>query len=392
MSVTRLRILYAVEALLPPLGGAERFGIELVEGLGERHDVTALFLRDPDRPPGALSGVSVRAVDAPPAPDGYWARKRLRREAVADAVRAELGEHGADVVATTLHAGPGAVAAAAEAGVPTVIFLHSYEPLCKYAYDVGSGCVPESRCERCPMPRALAPAERAEFDASRREHAASLETADGLVAACAFLADACEAWTGRTPAVVAGSARDMPAVRADPDGPVMVVAAKWSVNKGRDLLAPLAAALHEALPGRRLAITANGIDGPLAERLGRLPNVGLVPNAPIHHLLDGAAALLVPSQWSELFGCTVFEGLAARVPTLASAVGGLPEYVPPEQLVSPPGDPEAWAGALTRLLEPGPWEDARRRGRAAAEAVLATDPIARAEEALLAVARLEATA
>jgi glycosyltransferase involved in cell wall biosynthesis len=357
-----LGILYAAETLVPPRGGAERFALELIEALNSRHAVGTVFL-DGEAPRG----------------DGYWAAKRARREAVAAAVREELAGASWDVVATTLHAGPGAVAAAAGEGVPSVLFLHSYEHLCKYAYDAGSRCAPESGCRDCPSRAALPAAEQEELVVSRREHGAALATATALVATSAAVADETERWSGRRPEVVSGALRDTPAARADIDGPVVLAAARWHPNKGSELLEPLA----DLLPARTLAITNGGLDAGLAERLRARPNVRLVPNAPTGELLDGAAALLVPSQWREPFGRVAFEGLAARVPTLASATGGLREFVPPEQLVDPPDAPERWRDAVEALLEPPRWEAARVRGREAVGAVLATDPVGAVENVLL---------
>lgn len=377
-----LRILFAIETLIPPRGGAERFWLELLEALAERHEATAVFLGDrrPDaRKPG---GVRLIPVDPPPDAGGYWATKRARREAVAAAVRAALADEGADVVATALHAGPGAVAAAAEAGIPAVVFLHSYEALCKYAHNAGSHCVPESGCRACPSAAALPAEERAELFASRREHTHALASATTLVAPSAAVASRCEAWSGRRPVLVPDVVRDTPPARADHDGPVVLAAASWAFNKGRDLLEPFAAIFER----RVLRITAAGLGPELERRLSARPGVRIVPNAPVEELLDGAAALLVPSQWPEPFGRLAFEGLAARVPTLASATGGLLEYVPPAQLVDPPDSPVRWRDALEALLEPGEWEAARQRGRSAAQAVLATDPVRRAEDVLIGAA------
>jgi glycosyltransferase involved in cell wall biosynthesis len=293
-------------------------------------------------------------------------------------VRAELDRARADVVATTLHAAPGAVAAAAAHGVPSVLFLHSYEHLCKYAYDAGSRCVPESGCRDCPRAAELDEAEREELVVSRREHAGAVAAATALVATSATVAAETEAWSGRKPEVVSGALRDVPPARAEIGGPIVLAAARWIPNKGRDLLEPLAG----LLAGRTLAITADGLDADLAGRLDARPNVRLVPNAPIGALLDGAAALLVPSQWREPFGRVAFEGLAAGVPTLASGLGGLREFVPREQLVDPPGAPERWREAAEALLDPERWEAARRRGRAAADAVLAADPVGTIEGVL----------
>jgi glycosyltransferase involved in cell wall biosynthesis len=380
--VRPLRILYAVETLLPARGGAERFALEWLGELAQRHGVRALYLVDDGVAADAPPGVSARPVPPPPPVDGYWRTKRTRRGAVGDAVRAELAVDRADVVVTALHAAPGVVTAATGADVPAVLMLYSYESLCKYAFDAGSECVPESRCRDCPASAALPPAERDELLRSRGEHERALAESAALVAETASVADAFERWCGRRPALAPGAAPIAP-VRADPRGHVQLAAARWIPNKGLHLLEPLA----DALGGRPVAITDSGLDPARAERLRNRPGVRVVSRAPIRELLDGAAALLVPSQWPEPFGRLAFEGLAAGVPTLAAAVGGLPEYVPREQLVDPPDSIRHWREAVEALEDLELWSSARERGRAAAEAVLAMRSAERIESVLRAVAR-----
>jgi hypothetical protein len=57
---------------------------------------------------------------------------------------------------------------------------------------------------------------------------------------------------------------------------------------------------------------------------------------------------------------------------------------PGGQRVSPPDDPEKWAAAIRRHLEPDAWAQARVAGVAAAERVLADGPVGRAERILVA--------
>jgi hypothetical protein len=318
-------------------------------------------------------------VEPPAAGPGYWATKRARRETVAAAVSAALAAGSVDVVASALHAGPGVVAAAAGAGVPAVLFLHSHEALCKYAFDAGSECVPATGCAGCPAAAALPPGERRELIRSRREHERSLAGAAALVATGATLAASCEAWCGRHPAVVAGATRPPADARADRGGHLLLAAARWSTNKGSDLLEPLS----DALAAHRLVITEDGLEEDAARRLRDRPNVRVVPKAPIGELLEGAAAVLVPSRVPEAFGRVAFEGMAAGVPTLASAVGGLREHVPPEQLVPAGAGAAEWRGAVESLFAGASWDAARERGRAAARAVLDTDPGGRVEAVLL---------
>lgn len=68
--------------------------------------------------------------------------------------------------------------------------------------------------------------------------------------------------------------------------------------------------------------------------------------------LAGAAALIVPSTWDEPFGLVTIEGALARVPVVASDVGGIGEGVYDEEhaLLFARSDAEGAARALTRVF------------------------------------------
>lgn len=317
-------------------------------------------------------------VAPPPAAGGYWRGKRERGEALGAAVASALSERPADVVVTALHAAPATIAAARAAGRPSVLQLHSYESLCKYAFDAGSACRPASGCAACPRAASLQPPERRELLRARKAQGRALVQADRLIAPSRAVADACAAWCGRRPAIVPGATAAPEPLEARPDGPVLLAAARWSTNKGLALLEPLA----RALGPRRLAVTERGLPGEMRVELARLEHVDVVPNAPVGALLAAAGTLLVPSQWPEPFGRLAFEGLAAGVPTLAARVGGLAEFVPSDQLVAPPDSVPAWVSAIDELDDPDRRRAARRAGIAAARRTVAVPPAGRLEAVL----------
>jgi glycosyltransferase involved in cell wall biosynthesis len=318
---------------------------------------------------------------APPPGTPYWLGKRLASGSIRDAVARAIRDRPADVVVTQLHASPGAVEAAGE--TPTVLLLPSYESLCKYAFDAGTACDPASCGERCPAVLALPEPERREQRRSRDAHRRALAAATGLVAPSEFVADACERWCGRRPAVVPWVSAPTTATRDPaPDGRLVLAAATWSVNKGVDLLEPLA----DGLPDRRFLVTEHGLPAALRDRLGRRPNIDLSPALTAAELLAGAAVALVPSQWPEPFGRIAFEAIAAGVPCVASDVGGLREVVPAPELVRPDA-PEPWIAAVRRLRDEPAWRAAQARARERAAAILAREPLRRLEELVLAVAR-----
>jgi glycosyltransferase involved in cell wall biosynthesis len=69
-------------------------------------------------------------------------------------------------------------------------------------------------------------------------------------------------------------------------------------------------------------------------------------------ILDGLDVLVMPSVWWENSPLTVLEALAAGVPVVASAIGGIPDILPPEwgRLV-PAGEGPPLAEALRDVIE-----------------------------------------
>ena len=332
-------ILFAAEGLVPAIGGAERFMLEALEALRARHSVRAVYLEPSQRP------------------ERYWEWRRLRREEVGRRVERALAERRPDVVVTQLHATPAVISAAETAGVPTVLVMPSYESLCKHAFDAGTDCRPETMCRGCPAALALPESERGELVRSREAHEASLAAASALVAPSRFVAAACRDWCGREATVVHPVGASPGDARARPEGPVVALASRWTRNKGAEIVAALG--------------DVRSVEGD--EAFG--------------DVLGGAGVLVVPSQSPEPFSRIAFEGMAAGVPTLASATGGLLELVPAQQLVADYGDPVAWRAAIAALRKPRRWRAARERGLNAARTVRRQAPLRRFEELLLATAR-----
>ena len=138
------------------------------------------------------------------------------------------------------------------------------------------------------------------------------------------------------------------------------------------------ATLVEAVPllGSDATVVLVG-DGPQrralerrARRLaaGRVRFQGFVPHAEVPAWLASADVLVLPSVYEEL-GSVLLEGIAAGLPVVASAVGGIPDALGDAGRLVPPGDPAALAAAVDELLgDPalaaGLGEAARRRAAA----------------------------
>jgi glycosyltransferase involved in cell wall biosynthesis len=78
-------------------------------------------------------------------------------------------------------------------------------------------------------------------------------------------------------------------------------------------------------------------------------------------LLASASAMIVPSTWREPFPLVTIEGALARVPLVASDVGGIGEGMHDEEhaLLFEPGNSDAAAAALARTLREGEQTAAR---------------------------------
>jgi alpha-1,3-rhamnosyl/mannosyltransferase len=111
--------------------------------------------------------------------------------------------------------------------------------------------------------------------------------------------------------------------------------------------------------GRAEAALAAEVDRLRLRRWVRRP--GRVPADDLDVLYREATCVAFPSRY-EGFGAPAVEAMARGVPVIAAAAAALPEVVGDAGLLVPPGDPEAWAGALLRVLG----DDALRSRLAAA--------------------------
>ena len=151
--------------------------------------------------------------------------------------------------------------------------------------------------------------------------------------------------------------------RAPIDPPTVLVVARPVPIKGVDVAI---AAMRHASPAAHLVIAG---DGPQRARLAALPGghavLGEVTTERRDELLATASVVVIPSRVlprgrTEGAPLVALEALAAGVPVVASAVGGLCE-VPGVRLVGP-DDPRALAVAIDEILAHPPAPEALRGG------------------------------
>jgi glycosyltransferase involved in cell wall biosynthesis len=140
------------------------------------------------------------------------------------------------------------------------------------------------------------------------------------------------------------------------DDLVVVMVSALRAVKGHHLAIDAIEALLPRYPHLRLVIVGEGdLADELARRAAGLDGAvvlaGLRPD--VMRVLDAADICLHPSA-HEAFPTTLLEAMAASVPIIASAVGGVPEIVSSPDLgvlIDPPPTAEAIATALTGLLD-----------------------------------------
>lgn len=151
-----------------------------------------------------------------------------------------------------------------------------------------------------------------------------------------------------------------PAVPHIDGGPVRVFAASRAIQvKGIGILVEAAAMLRDRADLPNFVIEFAG-DGPdleafraRASQLGlneEFRFLGYVPDTSSR--LGAADIVAIPSNWGDAFPYAVLEAMAAGKAIVASAAGGIPEQLgqPPAGVLVAPGDAEALAAALDRLI------------------------------------------
>ncbi|TMQ28002.1 MAG: glycosyltransferase family 4 protein [Deltaproteobacteria bacterium] len=149
--------------------------------------------------------------------------------------------------------------------------------------------------------------------------------------------------------------------RAPADPPIVLVAARLVPIKGVDVA--IAAMCH--VRGARLVVAGDGPERPRLAARGAATFLGEVTTDRRDDLLRTASVVVVPSRIApsgrtEGTPAIALEALAAGVPVIASAVGGLCE-LPGVRLV-PPDDPRALGRAIDQVIAEPPAPAALRAG------------------------------
>jgi glycosyltransferase involved in cell wall biosynthesis len=145
-----------------------------------------------------------------------------------------------------------------------------------------------------------------------------------------------------------------------PERPQALFVGALEPAKDVDALARAWRVAAARVPAVRLRVIGSGPLAPLVEALaaelpGRVEWTPSVPPGEVASALDESTLLVLPSR-TEGLGRVVLEAFLRRRPVVGTAVGGIADLVDDgvSGLLVPPGDAEALAAALTRVLsDPG---------------------------------------
>lgn len=293
---------------------------------------------------------------------------------------AEVGDAVRRTGARVVHAhnvnptfGHRALRAARQAGARVVLHLHNYRLVCAVAtcFTHGEDC---TRCHaRNTLPgvrlncRGGSRAESAAYAAGLALHQKHLtDAADAIVVPSAFALRRLE----ELGAPLQGKARVLPSVQrafaarsGAAEGEFVLAAGRLTPEKGFADVISACRAVN--LP---LVIAGDGPQRAELEARGGATFLGQVSPEQLLQLRRRAAVAVVPSRYAEILPLAALEAMAAGLPTVAAASGGLTEAVPDEGLY-PPGDTDALAERLRAL-----WQNAAAGERALQAARARTAP------------------
>jgi glycosyltransferase involved in cell wall biosynthesis len=217
--------------------------------------------------------------------------------------------------------------------------------------------------------------------ALKRLRVASLRRAQRIVVPSRYLAAIASGWgLGRPIEVLVNPApppQDVVPRQLEPG--TFVYVGRLASQKGL----PVALAALAQVPEARLLVVGDGPERDQLERraaelsLGdRVSFAGSCSRDDVLRAFAGARAAVLPSLWENLPHAAV-EALSVGAPVVATAVGGVPEVVHDDEngLLVPPGDVDALAAALRRMLTDDALRDRLASGARPSVAKIGREPV-----------------
>ena len=277
-------------------------------------------------------------------------------------LRAALREFQPDVVHVhMLEANLSTALFVALRGVPTVVTVHFYKPICP----VGTKVLPNGAFCTVPAGTVCFRGGCQSLPAWLRDRPRYRLLRDGLARARRVVTSS--RWM-QAQLAVSGIAADVvyppvadPVVPAAPaPEPLFVYCGRLSAEKGVQLFVRAFARVRESVPEARARVVGGGPEHvaleALAAQLGAgeaVDFVGRVPPDQVAEYVADAWALVAPSLWAEPFGLVAAEAIAQGVPVVASETGGFAETVEPARsgILCANGSEQQLTDALRSIAE-----------------------------------------
>lgn len=332
MAPRPLRVLALIDSLVT--GGAENLLVDFATGAPQHGIDLSVAHLDPTLPAAAATGLRRLGIEA----EHVEVTSLLRHHARAR-VRALVAQAEVDLVHTHLGSADFLGCLAARSlGIPAISTLHSAAGPNGAANRVRALMMAAARRRGATRLIAVSEAARSHYLSFRWERPERVVTVHNGIAG----------------SVNPGVGREIRAeLGIEPDAMVVAMVSILRPGKGHELAIDSIRELRER-HGRRVVLLALG-DGSLREEIaGRMADLGdqgkmLGHRDDVLDVLDASDVLIHPSS-ADAFPGALLEAMAARLPVVASAVGGIPEIVVPgETGLLIPAPPRA--ADLTRALE-----------------------------------------
>jgi glycosyltransferase involved in cell wall biosynthesis len=255
---------------------------------------------------------------------------------------------------------PSIIGAAKRRGVPVVLTLHDYKPICPVYTRLRHGEV----CSQCSGNRFSQVVKNRCADGSIGKSAllfaeawvqrllGSYEKVDTLVAPSEFMRASVTQHRfprGRVAVIYNGIDCAAIAPTSEDQGYVLYLG-RLSAEKGVETLLAAHAQIADRVP---LVIAGTGpLQQSLRARYPKAKFLGHLSGSALQSTIRGSSIVVVPSEWYENCPMSVLEAMAFGKPVVASDIGGMPELVVHGEtgLLYPPGDRSRLQSHLSLLM------------------------------------------
>jgi len=350
-----MKILIPVQNFDPQIGGAEKSLFTLINKIAEKHGVVVLQpgYSDENIQSGNLF-IKKKKLSLLYGILGYsrffypegirfiypiYSQGRAWKEIVDEEVRSFQP----DIIITQLNYAPAAIDIAKKYGIPSILFLRSFEHFCLIGFEKGVDCSRD--CGRC-----LSWRNKMYYFNWRKWltwHQSAIENAGVVIANSKFVAGLPEAIYNIDRNIrVLYPAVEITHPMKNPISKNHITMINPNRLKGGDIFLKIA----ERMPDRSfLAVGRCPREFSIsAEKLQNVTHINWTEG--VWEYYQKTRVLLIPSRWPEAFGRVAVEAGLFGIPSIATNIGGLPEAVGDGGiLIDNLNDIDAWIDAIRTL-------------------------------------------